>query len=147
MEKRIDMNVTQPQAYKAMLGLEEYLAKSEISSTIKELIKIRASQINNCAYCIDMHTRDAVKNGEKYERIVLISAWHEATSFFSEQEQIALQMTEEITLIHQEGLSEDTYRRALDVFSETQVAQIIMAIVTINSWNRIALSTRKEIER
>ncbi len=147
MEKRIDMNVTQPQAYKAMFGLEAYLAKSELSVSLTELIKIRASQINNCAYCIDMHTRDAVKNGEQYERIVLISAWHEATKFFSEQEQVALKMTEEVTLVHQKGLSDETYRRALEVFSETQIAQIIMAIATINAWNRIALSTHKEIER
>lgn len=147
MEKRIDMNETQPQAYKAMFGLEAYLAKSELSVSLKELIKIRASQINNCAYCIDMHTQDAVKNGEQYERIVLISAWHEATKFFSEQEQVALKMTEEVTLVHQKGLSDETYRRALEVFSETQIAQIIMAIATINAWNRIALSTHKEIER
>ncbi len=147
MEKRIDMNVTQPQAYKAMFGLEAYLAKSELSVSLTELIKIRASQINNCAYCIDMHTRDAVKNGEQYERIVLISAWHEATKFFSEQEQVALKMTEEVTLVHQKGLSDETYRRALEVFSETQIAQIIMAIATINAWNRIALSTHKEIDR
>nr|WP_320057605.1 carboxymuconolactone decarboxylase family protein [uncultured Bacteroides sp.] len=145
-EKRININATEPQAYKAMFGLEGYLAKVEISKTLKELIKIRASQINNCAYCIDMHTKDAIKNGESNQRIFLISAWREATKFFTEEEQIVLAMTEEITLIHQHGLSKETYRKASGIFSENQIAQIIMAIATINAWNRIAVSTHQEIE-
>lgn len=145
MEKRINIHATEPQAYKAMLGLEGYLAQSEISKTIKELIKIRASQINGCAYCLDMHTKDALKYGETAERIFLISAWHEADKFFTEEEKVALKMTEEITLISQNGLSDDTYQKAKSVFSEKQIAEIIMAIVTINSWNRIALSTKLEI--
>lgn len=146
MEKRININSTDPHAYKAMYGLEAYLAKTEISKTLKELIKIRASQINNCAYCIDMHTKDAIKNGETSQRIFLISAWREASKFFTEEEQIVLTMTEEITLIHQQGLSEATYQQASGIFTETQIAQILMAIVTINAWNRIAVSTHLEID-
>jgi len=146
MEKRIDINETEPQAFKAMFGLEGYLAKMEISKTLKELIKIRASQINQCAYCIAMHTKDAVKNGESIQRIFLLSAWREATKFFTEEEQIVLRMTEEITLIHQNGLSDETYQKATGLFSENQIAQIIMAIVTINAWNRIAVSTHRQIE-
>lgn len=146
MEKRININATEPLAYKAMYGLETYLAKAEISKTLKELIKIRASQINNCAYCIDMHTKDAIKYGETSQRIFLISAWREATKFFTEEEQVVLAMTEEITLIHQQGLSEHTYQKASGFFTETQIAQILMAIVTINAWNRIAVSTHLEIE-
>lgn len=146
-KKRININVTEPQAFKAMFGLEGYLAKAEISKTLKELIKIRASQINNCAYCIDMHTKDAIKNGESNQRIFLVSAWREASKFFTEEEQTVLKMTEEITLIHQHGLSEETYHKASGIFSENQIAQIIMAIVTINAWNRIAVSTHQQIER
>lgn len=146
MEKRININATEPQAFKAMFALEGYLAKAEISRTLKELIKIRASQINNCAYCIDMHTKDALKNGDTSQRLFLVSAWREATKFFTEEEQTVLKMTEEITLIHQNGLSEETYRKASGIFSENQIAQIIMAIVTINAWNRIAVSTHQEIE-
>lgn len=146
MEKRININTTDPHAYKAMYGLEAYLAKTEIAKTLKELIKIRASQINNCAYCIDMHTKDAIKNGETSQRIFLISAWREASKFFTEEEQIVLTMTEEITLIHQQGLSEATYQKASGIFTETQIAQILMAIVTINAWNRIAVSTHLEID-
>ncbi len=146
MEKRINISATEPLAFKAMLGLEGYLSKIEIAQTLKELVKIRASQINNCAYCISMHTKDAIKNGEKPERIFLVSAWREAVKFFTEEEQAILAMTEEITLIRQEGLSEETYSKASQFFNENQIAQIIMLIVTINGWNRIALSTHLEIE-
>ncbi|KFC19945.1 carboxymuconolactone decarboxylase family protein [Chryseobacterium sp. FH1] len=145
MDKRINISKTDPQAFKAMLGLEGYLANSEISKTINELIKIRASQINNCAYCLAMHTKDAIKYGENAERIFIVSAWHEAESHFTDEERVALKMTEEITLISQAGLSDETYQKATKVFSEKQIAEIIMAIVTINAWNRIAISTKLEI--
>src|SRR5690606_19299871 len=146
MQKRININISEPEALKAMLGLEKYLAKTGISKTLKELIKIRASQINGCAYCLDMHTKDALKYGESNQRIFILSAWKEATEFFTEEEQTALAMTEEITLIHQNGLSKDTYQKAAGLFTENQIAQIIMVIATINAWNRIAVSTHQEIE-
>ena len=145
MDKRININTVEHHAYKAMLGLEAYLAQSEISKTIKELIKIRASQINNCAYCLAMHTKDALKYGENAERLFILSAWHEAETHFTEEEIVALKMTEEITQIAQNGLSNETYQRASKVFSEKQIAEIIMAIVTINAWNRIAVSTHLKI--
>lgn len=145
MNKRININTVEPHAYKAMLGLEAYLAQSEISKTIKELIKIRASQINNCAYCLAMHTKDALKYGENAERLFILSAWHEAETHFTEEEIVALKMTEEITQIAQNGLSNESYQRASKVFSEKQIAEIIMAIVTINAWNRIAVSTHLQI--
>lgn len=145
MSTRININNVAPQAYKAMMGLEMYLANVEISKSLKELIKIRASQLNNCAYCIDMHTKDALKNGETNQRIFLLSAWKEAKSFFTEEEQAVLVMTEEITMISQNGLSEEAYENASKFFSETQIAEIIMAIVTINAWNRIAVSTHLQV--
>ena len=146
MEKRINISTSEPQGYKAMLGLEGYLSKIDISKTLKELVKIRASQINNCAYCINMHTKDAIKNGERPERIFILGAWREATKFFTEEEQAILAMTEEVTLIHQHGLAEETYNKAAQFFTENQIAQIIMLIVTINGWNRIAVSTHLQIE-
>ena len=145
MSKRINISKTASQAYKAMLGLETYLASTDLSKTLKELIKIRASQINSCAYCIDMHTKDALKNGETNQRIFLLSAWKEAKYLFTEEEQTVLTMTEEITLIHKNGLSDETYQKATEFFTEEQIAQIIMAIVTINAWNRIAVSTHLQI--
>ncbi|WP_353196050.1 carboxymuconolactone decarboxylase family protein [Parapedobacter defluvii] len=145
MEKRINIHAIAPQAYDAVLALEKYLAKSEISRTLKELIKIRASQINGCAFCIDMHTKDALKNGETNQRIFLLNAWREVSGFFTEEERITLAMTEEITHISKNGLSDETYQKAITVFGENKVAEIIMTVVTINAWNRIAVSTRMEV--
>lgn len=144
MEKRINIDETEPQAYKAMYALEGYLASSQLSKSHKELIKIRTSQINGCAFCIDMHTKDALKNGETQQRIFLLSAWREA-NIFSEEEKVILALTEEITLIHHNGLSDGTYQKALDLFGKNYLAQMIMAVVTINAWNRIAVSTHLEI--
>lgn len=147
MQKRIDItHATQPQAYKAMMALEAYLAQTSLSKTIKDLIKIRASQINGCAFCIDMHTKDAINHGESIQRLFLTGAWREATKFFTAEEQAVLTITEEVTLIHQHGLNDATYQDALRFFSENQVAEIIMAVVTINAWNRIAVATHKPIE-
>ncbi|CAC9975449.1 carboxymuconolactone decarboxylase family protein [Flavobacterium panici] len=147
MQKRIKINsIEQPKAFKAMMALETYLAQATISKTLKDLIKIRASQINGCAYCIDMHTKEAIDNGERLQRIFLISAWREASKFFTEEEQTILTITEQITLIHQNGLSDEMYQNALRFFNEDQIAEIIIAIATINAWNRIAISTHEEIE-
>ncbi|WP_268224500.1 carboxymuconolactone decarboxylase family protein [Sinomicrobium oceani] len=146
MEKRINIQTAEPQAFKAMLGLEGYLSKVSISKTLKELIKIRSSQLNNCAFCINMHAKDALANGETQQRIFLLSAWREAPDLYTAREQVALEMTEEITLIHQQGLRTETYQRALKHFTENEIAQLIMAVVTINSWNRIALSTHLPVE-
>jgi AhpD family alkylhydroperoxidase len=141
MEHRVNIQQTQPTAYKALLGLENYLATTNLTKTQKELIKIRASQINGCAFCIDMHTKDALKYGETPQRIFLLNAWKE-TDKFSDEEKAILAITEEITLIHHKGLSDTTYMVAKTYFSEEIIAQIIMAVVTINAWNRIAISTQ-----
>ncbi len=141
MQKRFNIKTVAPNALKAMISLETYLAQSSITKTNKELIKIRASQINKCAFCLNMHTQDAIKNGETNQRIFLLNAWKEAGTIFTEEEKVVLAMTEEITLIHQKGLSDETYTNALQFFSETQIADIIMAIITINQWNRVILST------
>lgn len=139
MENRVNIQKVQPQAYKAMYALEGYLAASQLSHSQKDLIKIRASQINKCAFCIDMHTADALKHGETPQRLFLLEAWKE-TNLFTEEEKALLAITEEVTLIAKEGLSDDTYRKATQFFNDTLLAQIIMAVVTINAWNRIAIS-------
>lgn len=145
MQKRFNFKEVAPNALKAMVGLEMYVSKAPISKTSKELIKIRASQINGCAYCINIHTQDAINSGETNQRIFLLNAWREAEGIFTEEEKIVLAITEEITLIHQNGLSDDTYSTALQFFSETQIADIITAIITINLWNRVVLSTHLQI--
>ncbi|MEA4903313.1 MAG: carboxymuconolactone decarboxylase family protein [Petrimonas sp.] len=142
MEKRIDIQRIEPKAYEAMLGLEKYLSTSTLDKKLIELIKTRASQINGCAYCIEMHANDALKYGETQRRIFAVSAWWESP-LFDEKEKIALKMAEEITLIAKEGLSSETYRKAKENFSDNEIAQIIMVTVTINSWNRIAVSTHQ----
>lgn len=143
MSNRVNINEIEPQAFKAMYALEGYLATIQLSKIQKELIKIRASQINGCAFCIDMHTKDALKYGETTQRIFLLNAWHE-TKLFSEEEKVLLAITEEITLITNKGLSDETYAKAEQFFDKNQIAQIIMAVVTINAWNRIAISTNLE---
>lgn len=143
MENRININEIEPQAYKAMYALEGYLATTQLSKTHKELIKIRASQINGCAFCIDMHTKDALQYGETTQRIFLLNAWRE-TNLFTEEEKVILSITEEITLIHNQGLSAEIYKKAVQFFDKNTIAQIIMSIVTINAWNRIAVSTQLE---
>ncbi len=141
---RVNIATIEPEAYKAMYALESYLSKSTISKTLKELIKIRTSQINSCAFCLDLHTKDALKNGETNQRIFLLNAWRE-TAVFTEEEKMVLAVTEEITLIHQHGLSDETYKKAKAVFDDNKIAQLIMAVVTINAWNRIAVSTQLQI--
>ncbi|MGX1640824.1 carboxymuconolactone decarboxylase family protein [Sphingobacterium sp. NPDC055431] len=144
MENRIDIQQLEPDAFKAMFALENYLHNSGLSRTQFYLIKIRASQINGCAFCINMHTTDALKQGETAQRIFLLNAWKE-TGLFTEEEKIILAITEEVTLISQNGLSDETYRKAEQLFDGNQIAQIIMAVVTINAWNRIVISTKKTV--
>lgn len=145
MQKRIDIQKTEPKGYEAMFGLENYLQNSQLSKTHLELIKIRASQINGCAFCINIHTADALKYGETNQRIFLLNAWKE-TELFTEEERTVLAITEEVTLISQNGLSDSTYEQATRLFDENYIAQIIMAVVTINAWNRIAISTNRTVK-
>jgi len=141
MEKRINIMETEPAAYQAMYALEKYMQTTQLSDTEKELIKIRASQINGCAFCLNMHTRDARKYGETEQRIYLLNAWRE-TKLFTGEERAILALTEEVTLIGGHGVSDATYQTAEKLFGEKRLAQIIMAIVTINAWNRIAITTQ-----
>jgi len=139
MEPRININEIDPAAYKAMYALEGYIQKSGLDKSLYELIKIRASQINGCAFCLSMHTKDARKLGETEQRIYVLNAWRE-TNFFTEEEQAALALTEEVTNI-QAHVSKATYQNAIKVLGDQKTAQVIMAAVAINAWNRIAIST------
>ena len=140
MENRVNIEAAQPKAYRAMFALDGYLATTQVTDKQKDMIKIRASQINKCAFCINLHTEDAVKHGETLQRIFLLGAWNE-TNLFTEEEKAILAITEEVTLIANHGLSDETYKKAAQLFDEAFIAQIIMAVATINTWNRIAVST------
>jgi AhpD family alkylhydroperoxidase len=142
MEHRINFAAIEPAAYKALLGLETYLAITTISKTLKELIKIRASQINGCAFCINMHTIDARKQGETEQRIYLLNSWREAHDLYTDEEKAVLALTEEMTLISQGGVSDATYQKVKSFYDDKQLAQIMMAIITINSWNRMSVATQ-----
>ena len=145
LTKRINIKEVSPDAYKAMMALENYIEKANLNPLYKELIKIRSSQINGCAYCIDMHTRDAKKLGESERRIYALSVWHESP-LFSEEERTLLSATDEITNLSIKGLSEETYNNLTKYFDPLAIAEIIMIVITINSWNRIAVSTHMEYE-
>lgn len=136
---RLKMNTAEPAAYRAMIALEKYIESTKLTTRHKDLIKIRASQINGCAYCVDMHTTDARKAGETERRIYNISVWKD-TPLFDEQERAILALTEEVTLITGR-VSDATYAQAVKVFDELYLAQVIMAIITINAWNRIGVAT------
>ncbi|HUP12510.1 MAG TPA: carboxymuconolactone decarboxylase family protein [Niastella sp.] len=140
MSKRIVIEKLQPEAYQAMFAFERYLSRTQIDPLLKELIKIRASQINGCAYCINIHTKEARKKGESEQRIYALSAWRE-TPFFTDTERAVLALTEEITHISVKGVTDETYNNALDLLGEERLAQVIMAIITINAWTRIGVST------
>ena len=142
MTTRFLLNEVEPGAYVAMREMEKYLATTGIAPLHKELIKIRASQLNGCAYCINKHSADARKLGETEQRLYLLSAWRESPQF-SEEERIILAMTEEITFISREGLTDETYGKAVRQFGLNGTGQLIMAINIINVWNRIGISTRR----
>ena len=143
MSDRIDIDKLQPDAYNAMFGLEKYLGGTELALSLRELIKVRASQINGCAYCIQMHTEQAREHGETEQRLYAVSAWKESP-LFSDEERAALALTDAVTRIAEDGVSDEIYDAALEALGTTGLAQSIMQIVTINAWNRIAIATRME---
>jgi len=145
MDKRINIKELEPNAYKAMSGLEQYIRSSKLPPLLREMIKIRASQINGCAYCIDMHTQEALKLGENQRRIFALSAWKESP-LFTEEERAVLQLTEEVTLISKDALSDETYNKVLKFYGENELAQILMQVIIINMWNRMAVSTNQIFE-
>jgi len=141
MQPRLDVQKIDPQAYRAMAGLETYIRNSGLERNLLELVKLRASQINGCAYCIDMHTKDARAAGETEQRLYGLTAWSE-TPFYTERERAALAWTEALTLISQTHAPDDVYEHVRKYFSEVELVNLSMAIVTINGWNRLALGFR-----
>jgi AhpD family alkylhydroperoxidase len=138
---RLDARQTTPDLYRAMLALEGAVRRSGLDHRLLELIKIRASQINGCAYCLDMHTKDARALGETEQRIYALPAWRE-TPFFSAAERAALALTEAITLVHDGHVPVDVYEEAAAHFGEAELASVVWAATVINAWNRLAISFR-----
>src|SRR5688572_17205640 len=142
MKTRFNIEKIEPNAYSAMFTLEGYVRKTPLKLEHRELIKIRASQINSCAYCIEMHTADARKHGISESKIYALSAWKESP-LFSDEERALLALTEEVTPIANKGLSDETYAELQRYFDEVTIVQAIMQVVVTNAWNRISVSSRK----
>ncbi len=140
MKVRLNHYEVNPKLYETMLGLEKLIASTGLDRTLYELIKIRASQINGCSFCVDMHTKALLKAGGNDHRIHLIAVWRESP-FFTEAERAALELTEAVTRIADGGVPQSLYERVREHFDESQYVALITAIVTINGWNRIAVST------
>ncbi|MBX2840280.1 MAG: carboxymuconolactone decarboxylase family protein [Flammeovirgaceae bacterium] len=138
--ERAELSSVKPGIYNPLFELTDQIKQSSLTTTEFFLIEIRASQINGCAFCVQKHTKEAIENGEKQYRIHALPYW-EDSPFFSEEEKVLIQMTEEITLIAKKGLSDEVYDKAVQAFGKEKVADIIMAIACINAWNRIGRST------
>lgn len=140
MSPRIAATDLIPRGYQAVLGLEQYV-RSTVDPTLLELVKTRASMLNGCAFCLDMHTRDALAAGEDARRLFALSAWREAP-FFDERERAALALTDAVTRLGEEGVSDEVWDNARKHWSEEETANLVLAVATINVWNRIAVATR-----
>ena len=130
-----------PEVYKAMVRLDA-AARKGLDPTLLELVKIRASQLNHCAFCLDMHTKDALAAGESVERIIQLGAWEESRHFYTEKELAAIELTEAITALTDGFVPDEVYDRAAARFEEAELTQLIAAITVINAWNRFGVSTR-----
>ena len=138
---RVDLAQVAARQYAALARLD---ASIELDHTLRHLVKIRASQINGCAFCIDMHTKDARAEGETDERMHLLAAWHESPQHFDERERAALALCEAITLVATTHVPDDAWEQAAAVFDEAELGQLVFAITAINAWNRVAISGRAE---
>ncbi len=144
MSTRIDFMKVSPGAIHAMLGLEKYVHASGLEESLLHLIKMRASQINGCAYCLDMHSKDARAGGETEQRLYVLNAWREAP-FYTERERAALAWTEALTLISENDVPDEIYNDVRQHFSEAELVNLSLAIVAINGWNRLSISLRAEV--
>ncbi|WP_137875161.1 carboxymuconolactone decarboxylase family protein [Rhodococcus sp. Q] len=140
--RRVNLFDAAPEVYKAMVALDA-AARKGLDPTLVELVLTRASQINHCAFCLDMHTRDARAAGISEQKLYLLSAWEEATGLYSDRERAALALTESVTVLTDGFVPDEVYDRAAEQFDDQELAQLISVILTINAWNRIAVSTRR----
>ena len=140
---RFNYRDANPQAFQALIRMEQYASSTDIDPALKELIKIRVSQLNGCAFCINMHTKDARKQGETELRLYLLNAWRE-TSLYTAEERAALALAEAVTRIGDSGVNDALYESVREHFSEKQFVDLIFIINTINSWNRMGISSAME---
>lgn len=143
MTRRLDPSKVSPDAYRAIMGVELFVRHSGLEGSLLELVKLRASYMNGCAYCVDMHTRDARAEGETEQRLYSVPLWRE-TPFFTDRERAALAYTEAVTALRAGGISDEVYDAAAVYFDERELVALTMAVVAINAWNRLAITFRAE---
>lgn len=142
MTERIDVSRICPNAHQAMGALQHFVEHSSLARELLALVDMRASEINGCAFCLDMHSKDALALGIPQEKLFLLNAWREAP-IYSEDERAALQWTEVVTLVAESGVPDEAYEEVRQRFSEQQVVELTMAIIAINGWNRLEISVRR----
>jgi AhpD family alkylhydroperoxidase len=143
--QRMNIQEIDPKAYQPMFAMEKYIHAGTLGEDVLALVKIRASQINGCAYCLDMHGREARNAGVDNRRLDVLAGWHEAPGLYSERERAALALTEAVTLISQGGVSDAVWSQVKSAFDDAEVPVLLMAISAINVWNRLAVSTHQEL--
>ena len=144
MSQRIEYQTVAPAALRAVYGLEQYVRGTSLEHSLIELVKLRASYMNGCAYCVDMHTKDARVAGETEQRLYSIPVWREAP-WFSPRERAALAWTEAVTALHRDGVPDALYEEARAHFTEVELVELTMAVIAINSWNRLAVTFRADV--
>jgi AhpD family alkylhydroperoxidase len=142
MSTRLDYTQVAPEGVKALGGVYGYVMRSGLPGTLVELVYLRVSQINNCAYCLDMHTRDLLKQGQKIEKLALVQAWPEAGNLFDERERAALAWAETVTRVAETAVPDEAYQAARAVFNEREIVDLTIAIGLMNAYNRMAISFR-----
>ena len=143
--QRLSINDIDPGAYQAVLAVERYVRAGSLEPALLSLVKMRASQLNGCAFCLDMHATEARAEGESQRRLDVLSAWHEAPGLFTEREQAAIALTEQVTLISGGGVSDDVWQQVTKHFDEKETVRLLMAINAINVWNRLAVATHQDL--
>lgn len=140
--QRMSIRDVDPNAYKAVYGLQGYVNASSLGKRLIALVEIRASQLNHCAWCLDMHVAEAREAGAPQRQVDLVAAWEEAGDLFSEREQAALAFTEQVTLVSERGVSDEVWERVRAAFSEQETVELLMTVATINVWNRMNVTVR-----
>lgn len=141
--QRMSIGAVAPKAYEAVLALETFVRSGDLAPGLLDLVKIRASQLNGCAFCLSMHHHEARQHGERQSRLDMISAWREASHLYTDQEQAALRLTEEVTLIGRHGVSDEVWDAVTAAFTQDEIVTLLMAIAAINVWNRLAVATHQ----
>jgi len=140
--QRMSIREVDPNAYTAVLALQKYVNSGSLGARLKALVDIRASQLNKCAWCLDMHVAEAREAGAPQRQLDLVAAWQEAEGFFTEREQAALAFTEQVTLLSERGVTDDVWAQVRAAFSEQETVELLMTIAVINVWNRMNVTVR-----